>query len=322
MMPRTIRGLILLMGALVSGLTALLGGATYYFANKSMVDQLNARITLETRALTAIGKSDGLAGVAAAVRAREDQPSVGNLGYMVVDAHGRRLAGSLRGSVPPPGYWDDMAYIRADGATGEAQSLNSAIPGGGRLVVAADRSIVNDADGTVLILFGTAFGFILLFGVGSALIVGRIVKARLAGIATTAEAIMAGDLSRRMPIAVHPGEFDQVSAVINRMLDRIEVLLGNLRRISSGVAHDIRSPLNRARVASKPRNRAWRAGPSRSTSASRSGTSTTYWTSCARSSALPRSRASACASVSGRSIWQASSRMSSMGIDQSWKAPG
>jgi signal transduction histidine kinase len=247
MMPRTIRGLILLMGALISGLTALLGGTTYYFANKSMVDQLNARITLETRALTAIGRSDGLAGVVAAVRAREVQPSVGNLGYIVIDAHGRHLAGSLRGAVPPPGYWDDMAYIRADGAIGEAQSLNSAIPGGGRLVVAADRSIVNDADGTVLILFGTAFAFILLFGVGSALIVGRIVKARLAGIATTAEAIMAGDLSRRMPIAVHPGEFDQVSAVINRMLERIEVLLGNLRRISSGVAHDIRSPLNRAR---------------------------------------------------------------------------
>jgi signal transduction histidine kinase len=247
MMPRTIRGLILAMGGLISGLTALLGGATYYFANKSMVDQLNTRITLESRALLAIGRDDGLAGVAAAVRARESQPSVGNLGYILVDAQGHHLAGSLRAPVPPAGYWDCMAYLRADGQPAEAQSLNSAIPGGGRLVVAADRSIVNEADGTVLILFGSAFSLILLFGVGSALIVGRIVKGRLAGIATTAEAIMAGDLSRRMPVAVHNGEFDQVSTVINRMLDRIEVLLGNLRRISSGIAHDIRSPLNRAR---------------------------------------------------------------------------
>lgn len=246
-MPRTIRGLILLMGAVVSALTALLGGATYYFANKSMVDQLNTRVTLETRALNAIGKSSGLAAVAAAVRAREAQPSVGNLGYIVLDATGHRLAGSLRAPVPPAGIWDCMTYLRADGETAEAQSLNSASAGGGRLVVAADRSIVDEADGTVLILFGTAFGLILAFGVGSALIVGRIVRGRLAGIAMTAEAIMAGDLSRRMPMADRRGEFDQVSAVINRMLDRIEVLLGNLRRISSGVAHDIRSPLNRAR---------------------------------------------------------------------------
>lgn len=247
MMPRTIRGLILAMGGLISSLTALLGGATYYFANKSMVDQLNTRIMLETRALIAIARNDGLTGMAAAVRAREAQPSVGNLGYILVDARGHHIAGALRAPVPPAGYWNDMTYLRADGETAEAQSLNSAVPGGGRLVVAADRSIVNEADGTVLILFGSAFGLMLLFGVGSALIVGRVVKGRLAGIATTAEAIMAGDLSRRMPVAVHNGEFDQVSAVINRMLDRTEVLLGNLRRISSGVAHDIRSPLNRAR---------------------------------------------------------------------------
>ncbi|MVW57366.1 HAMP domain-containing protein [Sphingomonas sp. MAH-6] len=222
MMPRTIRGLILLTGGLVSILTALLGAATYYFANKSMVDQLNARITLESRALIAVGRNDGIAGLAAAIRAREAQPSVGNLGYIVVDACGRRLAGSLRAAVPPARYRGSMTYLRADGDTAEAQSLNSPIPGGGRLVVAADRSIVDDADGTVLILFGTAFGLILLFGGGSALIVGRIVKSRLAGIAATAEAIMAGDLSRRMPVATRSGEFDQVAAVINRMLDRIE----------------------------------------------------------------------------------------------------
>ena len=247
MMPRTLRGLIALTGLAIGVLTIALGSATYYFANTSLVDELNTRIAVESRALVAIGGQGGIDAVAAAVRAREAAPSVGNLGYIVIDGHGRHVAGALRAAIPPAGYWDCMDYVRSDGRRSVAQSLNSPLPGGGRLIVAVDRTIVNEADGTVVILFGTAFGMILLFGFGGAWLVGRIVRGRLDRMATTAEAIMAGDLSRRMPLTGEHGEFDQLSTVINRMLDRIEVLLENLRRISTGVAHDIRSPLNRAR---------------------------------------------------------------------------
>jgi signal transduction histidine kinase len=228
-------------------LTVLLGGATYYFANKSLVDELDTRIAVETRSLMVAAEPNGVQGVAVAVRRREAQPSVGNLGYMVLDAHGRRIAGSLNAKVPPAGYWDCMDYVGPDGGPSVAQSLNSAIPGGGLLVVAVDRSIVDRADDMILILFGSALAFILLFGFSAAWLLGRIVRARLARIAATADAIMAGDLSRRMPIDHSHGEFDQLSAAFNTMLDRIEVLLENLRRLSIGVAHDIRSPLNRAR---------------------------------------------------------------------------
>jgi signal transduction histidine kinase len=248
MMPRTIRGLIIMTGLAAALLTVVLGAATYYFANKSLVDELNTRIAVESRSLLTIGANAGVAGVAAAVRAREAAPSVGNLGYIVTDAQGRHVAGALRAALPPPGPWGALDYVRADGSRAIAQSLNSPIAGGGRLVVAADRSVVDQADGTVMILFGTVFSLILLFGFGSAWLLGRVVRTRLDRIATTAEAIMAGDLSRRMPIDHARGEFDQLSFVINAMLDRIEILLENLRRLSVGIAHDIRSPLSRARA--------------------------------------------------------------------------
>lgn len=248
MMPRTLRGLILLACAGVGALTILLGGLTHYLAIKSLSEQLNSRIAAESHALLAIGaKEEGAAGIARAVQGREGDGSVGDLGYMVLDARGRRVGGILRAAVPPPGPFDRLRYIRADGSRSIAQSLNSAIPGGGRLVVVADRSVVEDAGRTVLILFGATFGSILLFGVSVAWMIGRAVRIRLARIASTADAIMAGDLTRRMPIDHERGEFDQLSMVINRMLDRIEILLENLKRLSIGIAHDIRSPLNRAR---------------------------------------------------------------------------
>ena len=43
-------------------------------------------------------------------------------------------------------------------------------------------------------------------------------------------------------------EFDQLAETLNRMLDRIEGLLENLRQVSSDVAHDLRTPLSRLRT--------------------------------------------------------------------------
>jgi signal transduction histidine kinase len=51
-----------------------------------------------------------------------------------------------------------------------------------------------------------------------------------------------------MPISPREDEFDQLAATLNRMLDRIEGLLENLRQVSSDVAHDLRTPLARLRA--------------------------------------------------------------------------
>ena len=50
-----------------------------------------------------------------------------------------------------------------------------------------------------------------------------------------------------MPIGPRNDEFDQLAGTLNRMLDRIEGLLNNLRQVSSDIAHDLRTPLSRLR---------------------------------------------------------------------------
>jgi signal transduction histidine kinase len=41
--------------------------------------------------------------------------------------------------------------------------------------------------------------------------------------------------------------FDHLVMTINRMLDRIEQLVGNIRQVSTNIAHDLRTPLGRLR---------------------------------------------------------------------------
>uniref|UniRef100_UPI0013D7440C HAMP domain-containing protein n=1 Tax=Klebsiella pneumoniae TaxID=573 RepID=UPI0013D7440C len=61
----------------------------------------------------------------------------------------------------------------------------------------------------------------------------------------TAEAIIDGDLSRRVDRDDTPNEFDKLAETLNRMLYRIGGLLDNLRQVTTDIAHDLRTPLAR-----------------------------------------------------------------------------
>ena len=70
---------------------------------------------------------------------------------------------------------------------------------------------------------------------------------RLDQINRTAGEIVAGDLTRRVPVSRAHDEFDTLAESLNRMLDRIERLMGGVREVTDSVAHDLRTPLNRLR---------------------------------------------------------------------------
>jgi signal transduction histidine kinase len=68
---------------------------------------------------------------------------------------------------------------------------------------------------------------------------------RVDAISRTAEAIIDGDLTRRVPTRGTGDDLDRLAGTLNHMLDRIGVLMESLRQVSSDVAHDLRTPLTR-----------------------------------------------------------------------------
>jgi signal transduction histidine kinase len=73
------------------------------------------------------------------------------------------------------------------------------------------------------------------------------VHRRLAAISGTAEAIIDGDLARRVPVRGANDDLDRLALTFNRMLDRIAGLMESLKQVSSDIAHDLRTPLTRLR---------------------------------------------------------------------------
>ena len=64
----------------------------------------------------------------------------------------------------------------------------------------------------------------------------------------TAERVIAGNLSDRVPRRGTDDEFDQLAANLNGMLDQIERLMTGMREVTDNVAHDLKTPLARLRA--------------------------------------------------------------------------
>ena len=124
--------------------------------------------------------------------------------------------------------------------------LMKQLDGGIRLGVGEDLEQVDEMEETFLAVLASALGIVLVLGIGGGLLLSIAFLRRVDAITGTADAIIAGDLSRRIE-RTGSGDFDNLSATLNNMLDRIAVLMESLRQVSNDIAHDLRTPLSRLR---------------------------------------------------------------------------
>ena len=84
-----------------------------------------------------------------------------------------------------------------------------------------------------------------------ALILVRIINQRLETVTAIADSFRRGDFSSRLDVSQKDGVFDELSDGINAMLDRLELLVSELRMTTDSLAHDLRSPITRLRAAAE-----------------------------------------------------------------------
>ena len=226
---------------------AVLGVIAYLIISFALERRLDGRIRSETALLLAAFQSGGLAGLEAQVNKRERIDPAGSLKYSVVGNQDERLAGHLS-SVPARAGWSDMKVEESDGDIGHLRVLTTALPvDGGRVAVAADREDVEEVEGAILDGFASAFGGVVILGIAGGIALSLAFLKRVETIRRTAEAIIAGDLSQRIPMRGTRDDLDRLSQTLNEMLDRIVELMGSLQQVSADIAHDLKTPLARLR---------------------------------------------------------------------------
>jgi signal transduction histidine kinase len=137
--------------------------------------------------------------------------------------------------------------VTRNGRASTSRLLPSPLPNGATLVVGRDVEDMHTLERVVWDALTVGGAVACGLALGGALLFRWQIERRIGTIRRTARAIEVGDLSRRVPITGREDEFARLSRDINRMLDRIEHLMGGVRDVSNAIAHDLRTPLGRLR---------------------------------------------------------------------------
>lgn len=222
----------------------VLGAIILVTTGATLRRQFDARITAESLALAQEFRTEGLSGVVQAVRERDRTP--GALDYGLDGPDGRALAGRLAGAKTALG-WSRLRIAAGRGEREGIRVLTSDLPENYRLVVGADDEASEALQGALFRGFAWAFLGVVVLGALGGYGLSAAVHRRLAAMTDAAEAIIDGDLSRRIPVRGVDDDLDRLAATFNRTLDRIAALMDSLRQVSSDIAHDLRTPLTRLR---------------------------------------------------------------------------
>ncbi|GBQ25919.1 two component sensor histidine kinase [Gluconacetobacter sacchari DSM 12717] len=86
----------------------------------------------------------------------------------------------------------------------------------------------------------------VLFALLCGIVLSHRALGRVARMHEAIDRIMDGDLHERLPAGRQRDEMQRLAGSVNRMLDRLEHLMGEIRDVGNDIAHDLRTPLDRA----------------------------------------------------------------------------
>ena len=239
---------LFLLNAVVLGVLTFV----YWSTTGAVSRQIETTIDAEVLGLAEQFQQRGLVGLLQVIRQRSGQGRDSGGLYLLTDSELRPLAGNL--SRWPDSKADQEGWItfRLDPKAGDGGGVNLGRArlfdlGEFHLLVGHDireRSFVEGLVRDSLIWALAATLAVTLIG---ALLFSRHLLGLIDRVTATSQEIMAGDLTRRIPLGGGGDEFDALAASLNSMLAQIEHLLESMRQVTDNVAHDLRSPLARLR---------------------------------------------------------------------------
>jgi signal transduction histidine kinase len=240
---------LLYIGIVVVGVSALLW-TVFLYTESALQSEADLVIQAESETLREEFADGGVARLTHMLSRRADD--WGRIGavYLLVDAANVRLAGNL--SAWPEvarrqGQWLEFELLAREGDRQVDHPVRARLyelPGF-RMLVGTDMS---ERQRVVEGLRAATFWGIGLTTLLTGLIgwwYSRRIAVRVSAVAVTCEDIISGDLARRLPRDGSSDEFDQLTAAVNHVLERIEQQTSVVRTTFASAAHDLRTPMQR-----------------------------------------------------------------------------
>lgn len=221
--------------------------ATYLLVSHELTKTVDDRIRAEYRIIAAQLDPEASADLVQNVQNLADlrDPQLGIL--LLTNKAGDRLAGNVEpfqveegGSthgLPQIKRGDDYAYRLYSGPVGDMQ-----------LIVGQSLEDSHELLEITLVNLAWTAGLAICLAILGAILLSRKVQQRLRPVAETMELVADGNLTARIPRQNSNDDLDRMSGTINDALDRLKLLVDGMRQVTTDIAHDLKTPLNRLSI--------------------------------------------------------------------------
>lgn len=241
--------LALLYALLFTLSLSILLGLFFWMSIARPTGEVERGLLAETTRYRALHAEAGTPALAAALDRRAATMAPRRAYHALIGRDGRPVTANLP-SWPPGrdgGWYRIEADIYRDGDEDDHEALvhDMALPDGSRLLIGRDVEDLDELEEAVRAAAVWLLPALLLLVVAGSALMSRAIGRRIDAMSATARRVMDGELAERVPERGGSDDFARLAGTLNAMLDRIEASLDAVRRVSDGVAHELRTPLSR-----------------------------------------------------------------------------
>lgn len=223
------------------------GVITYQLFKQELLDNLDRSIT-ELHALVASTYgTDDLEDLVGTVNTYSRLTRPSERVFALIDPSGAMIAGNFK----PPAIFDGVSTECGSqlglGNSGDYRVMAGSV-GLNHLIIGESFSETDHLEDIAFRSFIWATIGVALLAIVGGLMVAIRAQRRLDGIANAMTAVSHGELQTRVPIRGNNDDIDTVSRQINEALDRLSTLVETMRQVSSDIAHELKTPLNRLKM--------------------------------------------------------------------------
>lgn len=240
-----------LIYVLVFGLSAVLLAAALWYSTLGLLqNQAEDAIRNDAQTLLEHYNIGGMDSLSAAIASRLSSSTDMDGIYLLVDQAGTPIEGNLDlwpANLDEEDVWYQLP-VRQRGMRSVALLRMEILPNGMKLLVGRDMRARLELRNVLRAGLVWALCLMVVLGIFGAVLIRSLFQRTIRDISITTGAIARGDISRRVPVSGLGDEFDDLALTINDMLDRLSRLMDGVRQVSNAIAHDLRTPVTRARA--------------------------------------------------------------------------
>lgn len=223
------------------------GFVTYRFLKQELLRELDASITEIHALVSSTYAPDDLEDLISTVNTYAQLNETDQRIFSVIDASGKEIAGNFSGKTLPEGISNTSSQDL--GLKGDADyRVMSGMIGDKRLIVGQSFNQTDRLENITFVSFIWATVLVIGLAVIGGILLASRVQRRLDGIASAMTAVSHGQIDARVPLHGNGDDIDTVSGQVNQALDRLSILMETMRQVSSDIAHELKTPLNRLKM--------------------------------------------------------------------------